>query len=222
MASVSDPSPSKPGVVGSSPAGRAGFPVGEASGRGRKKSGSVGISPDRVPASARANKTNARPALNARSRCVEASGPLTNAGYVSRHDGLAHRVAFERVNGPIPDGMMVLHSCDNRRCINPAHLRLGTHDDNMRDRLDRGRTAKGERHGRAKLTDEQAEYIRRAPLSARALAEDFGVTKATIFAIRAGRIRGASKRATAAQAQRAREGMRALRAARRAHREVAS
>lgn len=51
----------------------------------------------------------------------------------------AHRVAWELANGPIPEGKIVMHTCDNRRCCNPEHLKLGTHGDNLRDRLDKRR-----------------------------------------------------------------------------------
>lgn len=59
---------------------------------------------------------------------------------------LAHRLAFELYNGPIPDGLEVLHSCDIKECINPDHLRLGTHSDNMREAGERGLMRSGEAH----------------------------------------------------------------------------
>jgi hypothetical protein len=51
----------------------------------------------------------------------------------------AHRVAWEEVNGPIPEGMLVLHRCDNPPCVNTEHLFLGTNDDNMRDMISKRR-----------------------------------------------------------------------------------
>jgi hypothetical protein len=61
--------------------------------------------------------------------------------------GYAHRVAWEQANGPIPAGMLVLHRCDNRPCVNVEHLFLGTQQDNMDDMWSKGRGATGERHG---------------------------------------------------------------------------
>lgn len=59
----------------------------------------------------------------------------------------AHRVAWELTNGPIPDGLVACHRCDNRKCVRPGHIFLGTPSDNTQDRIRKGRSAKGERTG---------------------------------------------------------------------------
>ena len=71
-----------------------------------------------------------------------------------------HRIAYELCIGPIPDGICVLHHCDNRLCVNPAHLFLGTRTDNSNDRDKKGRQARGETSGQAKLSDAHAIEIR--------------------------------------------------------------
>lgn len=79
----------------------------------------------------------------AQSGCWEWQGTKVQGGYgrfgVNGNMRLAHRVAYEAFVGPMPEGAETLHSCDNPPCVNPEHLRAGTHQDNMRDRSARGR-----------------------------------------------------------------------------------
>jgi hypothetical protein len=101
---------------------------------------------------------------------------------------LAHRKAHELFVGDIPDGMLVLHECDNRGCVRPEHLKLGTQDDNMHDAAVRMRTAAGVRHGRSKLSELEAIYAKFLPLSQTATAELLGVSQGHVSAIRAGKL----------------------------------
>lgn len=106
----------------------------------------------------------------------------------------SHRVAWELVNGPIPDGLCVLHRCDNPRCVNPAHLFLGTQLENIRDRDRKGRQVamRGEKHGGAKLTTAQVREIRNRSTGRRGeqvqFAREFGVDQTLISLIIKNRI----------------------------------
>lgn len=122
-------------------------------------------------------------------QCWPWTGQKNEKGYGRFGETMAHRVAFELVHGPVPDGQIVRHRCDNPTCCNPGHLEPGSHKDNSADALERGRFAKGERHGNTKLTAEQVAYIRRNPdgLKQIALARQFGVSPSTLSYIRSGR-----------------------------------
>lgn len=111
-------------------------------------------------------------------------------GYGLVKQRLAHRVAWERAHGQIPEGMCVLHRCDNPPCIRLSHLYLGDQIDNMKDRQLRGRTARGGRSGHAALVERQVAEIRRflsEGLSCAALGRHYGVTDHAISAIKHGR-----------------------------------
>lgn len=132
--------------------------------------------------------------------CIPTSLSKTGNGYgqitVKGVHLLAHRLAYTLAYGEPPPGAMIRHLCGNRACVNPVHLVAGTHEENMQDRDDHGRTARGERHGCAKLTYQQVEEIK-ARLAAkekgRAIAKAFGVHESTISMIKRGRIWEVSK-----------------------------
>lgn len=100
--------------------------------------------------------------------CWEWNGAKSN-GYGSfRINGkshYAHRVSWLINNGRIPEGFFVCHKCDNRSCVNPKHLFLGTAKDNVSDCVNKDRHARGERNGHAKLTAYLVQKIRQACLS---------------------------------------------------------
>lgn len=102
----------------------------------------------------------------------------------------AHRVSYWLFIGPIPPGAHILHSCDNPPCVNPKHLRAGTHLENVRDMVEKGRGPSGERNGWAKLSEPAVAEIKRSKgkVSRQELANRFGVCMATISLIWMGRI----------------------------------
>src|SRR5215467_2952229 len=96
---------------------------------------------------------------------------------------VAHRVAWMLYRGDIPDGLCVLHRCDNRRCVNPDHLFLGTRADNTADMLMKGREARGSRMPNAILTADDIPTIRQlweSGMKSAEIAALFGVARQTI------------------------------------------
>ncbi|HLL75570.1 MAG TPA: HNH endonuclease [Pyrinomonadaceae bacterium] len=109
----------------------------------------------------------------------------------------AHRIAFFLSNGLLRTDMLVLHSCDNRRCCNPQHLRQGTPRQNSQDSVKRGRNTRlrGERNGKAKLTRGRVDSIRKMLRNVAAgrlkmyqyqIAEQHGVSAATVSYLKNG------------------------------------
>lgn len=106
-------------------------------------------------------------------------GILLVTGNGKKANKKAHRLSYELAVGPIPDGMLVCHSCDNRACIEPSHLFLGTPADNNADMMRKGRYRPGgkphpgSKNGRAKLTESQVVAIRK-------LVSKYGISAAAI------------------------------------------
>lgn len=102
---------------------------------------------------------------------------------------LAHRVAWHLTHGPIPDGLFVCHHCDNRKCVKPDHLFIGTARDNALDMVRKGRQViadqRGDLHPGRKLSSQDVIAIRAARASgeqATAIARRYGVNYRTIIA----------------------------------------
>lgn len=99
------------------------------------------------------------------------------------HVASAHRVSYELTYGDIPSGMEVCHTCDNRACVNPNHLFLGTQADNMKDMKSKNRQTGGIKNPRAKLTEESVREMRRLyseGMSYKELAKKFSICWASV------------------------------------------
>lgn len=120
--------------------------------------------------------------------CWGWNGKTERFGYavLGKHGKRAHRLSYELHHGPIPDGMVVCHTCDNPPCCNPDHLFLGTPAENSRDMVDKGRSNRGERNGHARLTEADVRDIRAARsqgLGLREIGARFELSKGAVHDI---------------------------------------
>lgn len=132
-------------------------------------------------------------------RTVKGYGYFRKRHPVTRRDTslMAHRFAWVLEHKRIvPSGLLVCHHCDNRLCVNPTHLFVGTNDDNMRDMVRKGRASReprmqGEGHTLAVLTEREVRAIRRiyaaGGVSQKALGKRFGVSEGNIYMITKGK-----------------------------------
>lgn len=124
-----------------------------------------------------------------RDECWIWSGGKDKDGYGKAFSGRAHRYSYEVFRGPIPEGLVVCHSCDVPACVNPSHLWLGTSQDNSADRNRKGRQARQHRI-RPTITVEQAVEMRRllhCGMTQKVAAEKFGVSAAMAWLVKHGR-----------------------------------
>jgi hypothetical protein len=127
------------------------------------------------------------------SGCMEWTRTISTSGYgklsLDSRIQHAHRAQYEFTHGPIPAGLFVCHRCDNKPCVNPDHLFLGTPHENALDMAAKGRSTRGERNPQARLTSDQVRDIRALAASGKTtteLAEMFTVCKSSVRKIVAG------------------------------------
>lgn len=121
--------------------------------------------------------------------CIEWTASKDRQGYGFFYLGKqmhAHRASYILFKGPIPEGKIVMHSCDNPSCVNPDHLNLGSHAQNQAQKVANGNSLKGERHHSAKLTSGQVRAIYADDRPQAVIAVEYGVSQPQIARIKQG------------------------------------
>ena len=133
--------------------------------------------------------------VGAPSECWPWTGATFRGGYgrteyAPRKSTTAHRVIYTMLHGPVASDLEICHTCDNRICVNPAHLFVGTVKDNAADKIAKGRhgALAGELAPGAKLKTQDVLAIRESKLDTSVVARQFGVSSSTIYQIRTRRI----------------------------------
>jgi len=118
-------------------------------------------------------------------------GHSTGIGYRRRRadykEWYIHQIADQMARGPVPEGTVLMHSCDRPNCINPDHIKRGTHTLNAIDKFRKQRHMFGERHYRTRLTVDKVREIREAQGSYTELSKRFGISRGGIHNIKSGR-----------------------------------
>lgn len=136
--------------------------------------------------------------IDKKTSCWNFVGSLNRGGYgqvevMGGKNVTVHRFMYEHFKDKVPEGLLVCHSCDNKKCCNPEHLWVGTCADNSKDMCRKGRSASGEKQGSCRLTVENVKLIRKiytkygkptvhknSWCTHQFLADEFGVALATI------------------------------------------
>ena len=132
-----------------------------------------------------------RSVIKKESGCWDWSGCLYATGYgkitFQTKNWLAHRASYKIHKGDVPSDMLVCHTCDNRKCTNPDHLFIGTHKDNLSDMKNKGRSNRGQKNGRSKLTDEDVGSLKHMNrvryFEQKELAKHFGINRSLVSMI---------------------------------------
>lgn len=130
--------------------------------------------------------------------CWKWVGPVRPNGYGQIQEGgkgsrtiSAHRLSYQIHKGEIPEGLVVMHSCDNPSCVNPDHLSAGTYKENTSDMIAKGRkrtvAPKGTGNGKAKLNDGLVRYIRQSDKKPASIARELGLSENCIRGVLSGR-----------------------------------